>query len=135
MGRNHVPITWVYFWGWQMSKSKQAPLYQWFEKNKQIKIEVSNRLGYSFWPIAWHAKRLGQVDMTQLLQQPRLVRPNGMTMLGLRKQLMVPTHLTVLIITFYFYFLLFPFQYMSNVYNTPLNNYIIASLRGKKINQ
>ena len=22
MGRNHVPITWVYFWGWKMTKSK-----------------------------------------------------------------------------------------------------------------
>ena len=35
---------------------------------------------------------------------------------------------------FKFHFLLFTFYYRSNVYNTPLNNYITISLMGKKLN-
>ena len=41
-------------------------------------------------------------------------------------------HLALL--NFTFYFLLFIFYYMSNVYTTLLNNYITANLRGKKVN-
>ena len=36
------------------------------------------------------------------------------------------------LLNFTFYFLLFSFYYMSNIYNTPLNNYIRTNLNGKK---
>ena len=76
-------------------------------------IEVSNGPSRPLWLVARHTKRLGRTDTTQ---RSGLCWAKGNSILAY-----CAAHLAFL--NFTFYFLLFPFYCMSNIYNTPLNNY------------
>ena len=59
--------------------------------------------------------------------------PKGVGRVGPKEASRVACHVGPLD-PFKFHFLPFTFYRMSNVYNTSLNNYVVANLMGKKVN-
>lgn len=62
-----------------------------FDVEVSLLLEVSNGLGHPSWPVAQHAKRMGQAGMTQYCSNYRPKRPKRVGRVGPKETTRRPT--------------------------------------------